>query len=766
VPKDRKSYGYRHREDPEPGLTAGGHGQRRARGDSVQPRIDPAPAVNPGSLAIGGADSRVTMPPTEGETRKVANVVKKFRGGLVIAGLGSPETVRIGNVGVIYEQIDGPAAGAGGFNHPLWVKWTGSGTTGWRRIFAGVADKTVYIGGGVGGDGNTEPGTFFFEGTAVGMGSLTQTRGGTAVGYASFVAYAGNNDPNAQYGCAFGHTAGVWTGNDGIAIGHGAKVGAVGLQSTGSIAIGGTALTTASFASNYSIALGWEAWTGVGAVTHYSIALGAYAKVGTAGSNVLQIGGTNIDSGAGDAGISTVIIGNGNFASNIAGVGRDVTIRLSHSVGTDQPGATLTIDGGRGTGAGVPGKIFLRTTAPLGSGSTGQSFATRMTIDHDTVTLATGVSLVLPAPLPIAQGGTALGSYTNGDLIYASATNVLAKLAIGTAAQVLTVTDVGGGDLEPRWAANPAGFADPMTTRGDIIYRAAATARLGIGTASQVLTVTDIGAGVLEPRWQAASGSGSFAPIASQYLVLALDATLTGERRFIAAGSLEATDAGANGDYTLTGISELRKGREYQILKTPGAATLHCVGFTDTAGITLPSNADDSVAPWMAYTTAATIGSVAGHGAGTNLGRMHAWKADCTSVIKTGGDISSIRIWQGNASASVATVATPTTQHVAAFRYSTDVDGTAFWRCVTHDGGATPTVTTTTSAIAINTIYTTRIVHGATDVKFYINGTLVATHTTALPGATTALFSRYSVTALAASSRVVYFSRTGIYQPD
>jgi hypothetical protein len=47
-----------------------------------------------------------------------------------------------------------------------------------------------------------------------------------------------------------------------------------------------------------------------------------------------------------------------------------------------------------------------------------------------------------------------------------------------------------------------AGYSDPLTTRGDIVKRgAAATERLAIGTAGQVLKVTDIGAGVLEPRW-------------------------------------------------------------------------------------------------------------------------------------------------------------------------------------------------------------------------------------------------------------------------
>jgi hypothetical protein len=45
---------------------------------------------------------------------------------------------------------------------------------------------------------------------------------------------------------------------------------------------------------------------------------------------------------------------------------------------------------------------------------------------------------------------------------------------------------------------------------------------------------------------------GGGAPVGAQYLVLALDGTLTGERRFVPSTALSAVDAGANGDYTLS----------------------------------------------------------------------------------------------------------------------------------------------------------------------------------------------------------------------
>jgi hypothetical protein len=57
----------------------------------------------------------------------------------------------------------------------------------------------------------------------------------------------------------------------------------------------------------------------------------------------------------------------------------------------------------------------------------------------------------LTTPVAATNGGTAQSTYTTGDLLYASGTNTLAKRAIGSTGDVLTVS---GG--VPTWAA-PAG---------------------------------------------------------------------------------------------------------------------------------------------------------------------------------------------------------------------------------------------------------------------------------------------------------------------
>lgn len=59
------------------------------------------------------------------------------------------------------------------------------------------------------------------------------------------------------------------------------------------------------------------------------------------------------------------------------------------------------------------------------------------------------------------QGGTGLSTYTTGDLPYASGTNTLSKLAIGTTGQVLTVS---GG--HPAWGTSAASNLQSFTTAG------------------------------------------------------------------------------------------------------------------------------------------------------------------------------------------------------------------------------------------------------------------------------------------------------------
>jgi hypothetical protein len=102
------------------------------------------------------------------------------------------------------------------------------------------------------------------------------------------------------------------------------------------------------------------------------------------------------------------------------------------------------------------------------------------------------------------QLGTSGVLGTKGDL-YGYSTSATA-VSVGADGEVLTANDAAADGSGVEWAANPAGFADPMTTRGDVIYRAlGGTTRLGIGSNGYVLTSdgTDV-------SWAAPTGgSGS-----------------------------------------------------------------------------------------------------------------------------------------------------------------------------------------------------------------------------------------------------------------
>tara|TARA_R100000908_G_C3748632_1_gene143511 strand:- start:281 stop:1639 length:1359 start_codon:yes stop_codon:yes gene_type:complete len=102
-----------------------------------------------------------------------------------------------------------------------------------------------------------------------------------------------------------------------------------------------------------------------------------------------------------------------------------------------------------------------------------------------TLTSCTGLPLTtgVTGTLPVANGGTNISSYTAGDILYATGSTTLAKLAKGTADQVLTMNS---GATAPEWAA--AAEASPLTTKGDVyVHTGSANARLPVGTDGLVL---------------------------------------------------------------------------------------------------------------------------------------------------------------------------------------------------------------------------------------------------------------------------------------
>ena len=126
----------------------------------------------------------------------------------------------------------------------------------------------------------------------------------------------------------------------------------------------------------------------------------------------------------------------------------------------------------------------------------------------DEIKLVTGVSLNVVDGIGVAGGGTGLTSFTAGDVLYATGTTTLAKLAKGTAEQVLamnsgaTAPDWGSVDLTvlPTITAVKGGTGQTSFTAGDIFYANSTTTitKLGKGTARQGLQTNS---GATAPEW-------------------------------------------------------------------------------------------------------------------------------------------------------------------------------------------------------------------------------------------------------------------------
>lgn len=249
--------------------------------------------------------------------------------------------------------------------------------------------------------------------------------------------------------------------------------------------------------------------------------------------------------------------------------GTALTWVLFSSAGQLIAGDGLTKTGNSINAVGTSNRITVSADAiDIASTYVGQTSITTL----GTVTTGTWNATAVGA----IYGGTGFTTYTTGDLIYASASNTLSKLAIGGSNQVLTI--VGG---VPTWQNAATGFVNPMTTIGDIIYGSTGGAAVRLAgnntTTPQFLVSTGSGSAATAPAWVSSTGSGN--------VVLATSPTITGGAH-TALTSLGIRDTSAAFDVTIAATSStaLTAGRTLTIDMVNAARTLKLAGNLDIAG--------------------------------------------------------------------------------------------------------------------------------------------------------------------------------------
>jgi len=296
------------------------------------------------------------------------------------------------------------------------------------------------------------------------------------------------------------------------------------------------------------------------------------------------------------------------------------------------------------------GKIFYRNSSGVVTQFSPTSTAVT-TISFGTTGLtpntATSGAVTVAGTLVSGNGGTGFSTYATGDLIYASATNTLSKLAAGTNGFVLTLA---AG--VPTWAASTGGvtsfsagttgltpntattgaivLAGTLTTAnggtglssftaGDLVYFASGTTftKLGIGTAGQVLTVNG---GGTAPQWSTGAGGG-VASISFGTTGLTPNTATTGA--VVVAGTLIPGNGG-------TGISSYAQG---EMLYANTTTTLDKVTANITTSkkyLSQTGNGTAGLAPTWGDVTATNI---AGGTAGT---LFYNTAADTTTTLSIG----------------------------------------------------------------------------------------------------------------------------------
>ena len=199
---------------------------------------------------------------------------------------------------------------------------------------------------------------------------------------------------------------------------------------------------------------------------------------------------------------------------------------------------------------------------------------------------AASLTLGWTGQLAVSRGGTGIGTYTAGDLLYASGTTTLSKLAIGTANYVLT-----SSGSAPQWTA---GSSVSVGTASNLLSNATTGVMQIVGPAASTTRVMTIpNANFTVARTDAAQ---TFTGTQTAQIFSATDYLIASSGMYVGKGSLltgsfAATDLvlwNANADTIYLGPNATSESASYKftsaLLRIPGNITVNAaakgVNFT------------------------------------------------------------------------------------------------------------------------------------------------------------------------------------------
>lgn len=248
------------------------------------------------------------------------------------------------------------------------------------------------------------------------------------------------------------------------------------------------------------------------------------------------------------------------------------------------------------------------------------------------------------AQLDETRGGTGIGTYTTGDVLYASASNTLSKLAAGTTGQVLTM-----GASVPAWAtpstlsiqSKTANYT-ALVTDGVILCDAsggAFTITLYSPTNAGVLTVTKTDSDYAEPVTVSLGGFSTTLNTEGESVQLAADGSAWNiVQRTIPSTWTSYTPAvtGDDGTPTIVYADWLRNGPNVTVrakvaIQTPNASTL-AIGLPTGLQYTLVSNAIQQILQGTMGTSAGGSTPVYAIASGPNAVNFAAWSTIATAI--------------------------------------------------------------------------------------------------------------------------------------